>query len=126
LVVKLPVRWFGSQILVNFADRPAKDIFEVQWRGRALSFVSTFSIPWLHPKCQVLFHTPQIKALGKPLLNALARGKPVIAGESDLSDAVDGPGAYLAALDQPRQLCAALLTVIVEDEQASRLSAAPI
>ncbi len=43
-----------------------------------------------------------------------------------LSDALVGPAAYLVALDHPRELGAALLTVIVEEEVASQLSAAAL
>jgi len=89
----------------------------------ALPVISPFSVPWLYRKCSVLFHPAEIAPWGNPLRNALAFGKPVVAGETALSDALVGPAAYLAALDQPRELGAALLTVIIEEELSSRLSA---
>ena len=90
---------------------------------RALSVISPFSVPWLYQRCSVLFHPAVIAPWGNPLRNALACGRPVVAGETALSDALVGPAAYLGALDRPRELGAALLTVIVEEEIASRLSA---
>ena len=90
---------------------------------RALPVISPFSVPWIYRKCSVLFHPAEIAPWGNPLRNALACGKPVVAGETALSNALVGPAAYLAALDQPRALGAALLTVIVEEEIADRLSA---
>jgi hypothetical protein len=85
--------------------------------------VSPYSIPWLYRKCSVLFHPAAIAPWGNPLRNALAFGKPVVAGETALSDALVGPAAYLAALEKPRELGAALLTVIVEEELAGQLAA---
>jgi glycosyltransferase involved in cell wall biosynthesis len=90
---------------------------------QALPVISPFSIPWLYRKCSVLFHPVAIAPWGNPVRNALALGKPVVAGETTLSDALVGPAAYLAALDQPRELGAALLTVIVEEGLADRLAA---
>jgi glycosyltransferase involved in cell wall biosynthesis len=87
----------------------------------ALPLVSPFSIPWLYWKCSVLFHPATIAPWGNPLRNALTFGKPVVAGETALSDALVGPAAYLVALERPRELGAALLTVIVEEELASQL-----
>jgi glycosyltransferase involved in cell wall biosynthesis len=88
---------------------------------RALPLVSPFSVPWLYRKCSVLFHPAAIAPWGNPLRNALAFGKPVVAGETALSDALVGPAAYLVALERPRELGAALLTVIVEEELAGQL-----
>jgi len=97
--------------------------YDLQGSVRALPVILPFSIPWLYQKCSVLFHPAEISPWGNPLRNALACGKPVVAGETALSDALVGSAAYLAALDKPRELGAALLTVIVEEEIASRLSA---
>jgi glycosyltransferase involved in cell wall biosynthesis len=91
----------------------------------ALPLVSPFSIPWLYWKCSVLFHPATIAPWGNPLRNALTFGKPVVAGETALSDALVGPAAYLVALERPRELGAALLTVINASPAPTRRSATP-
>ena len=87
----------------------------------ALPPISTTSLPWLYRKCSVVFHPAPIAPWGNPLRNALACGKPLVAGETPQAGALVGPAAYLAPLDRPRELGAALLTVIVEEELASQL-----
>jgi len=93
---------------------------------RALPVISPYTVLRLYRNCSALFHPAEITPWGNPLRNAIACGKPVVAGETSLSDALVGPAAYLAALGHPRELGAALLTVIVEEEVASQLSAAAI
>jgi len=93
---------------------------------RALPVISPYSVLRLYQNCYALFHPTEITPWGNPLRNAIACGKPVVAGETTLSDALVGPAAYLAALGHPKELGAALLTVIVEEEVASQLSAAAL
>jgi hypothetical protein len=93
---------------------------------RALPVVSPYVVPWLYQHCSALFHPAEISPWGNPLRNAIACGKPVVAGETTFSDALVGPAAYLAKPDSPRELGAALLTVLVEEEVAGRLSAAAL
>lgn len=93
---------------------------------RALPVISPCSIFRLYQNCSALFHPAEITPWGNPLRNALACGKPVVAGETSLADALVGPAAYLAPMDSPRELGAALITVIVEEEVASQLSAAAL
>jgi len=93
---------------------------------RALPVISPYSVLRLYQNCSAVFHPAEITPWGNPLRNAIACGKPVVAGETSLSDALVGPAAYLAALGDPRELGAALLTVIVEEEVASQLSAAAL
>lgn len=88
---------------------------------RALPPISTTLLPWLYRKCSVVFHPAPIAPWGNPLRNAFACGKPLVAGETPQVGALVGPAAYLAPLDRPRELGAALLTVIVEEELASQL-----
>jgi glycosyltransferase involved in cell wall biosynthesis len=99
------------------------DANNLQGYVRALPVISTFSVPWLYRNCSVLFHPAEITPWGNPLRNALTYGRPVVAAETALTDALVGPAAYLVALDQPRELGAALLSVIVEEELAGQLSA---
>jgi glycosyltransferase involved in cell wall biosynthesis len=93
---------------------------------RALPVISPYSVLRLYQNCSALFHPTEITPWGNPLRNAIACGKPVVAGETTLSDALVGPAAYLAALGHPRELGAALLTVIVEEGVANQLSAAAL
>jgi glycosyltransferase involved in cell wall biosynthesis len=74
--------------------------------------------------CSVLLHPGPVSPWGDPLRLALASGLPVVAAESPLADALVGPAGYLAPAGDPRTLGAALITVLVEDELASRLSQA--
>ena len=93
---------------------------------RALPVISPYSVFQLYQNCSAVFHPAEITPWGNPLRNAIACGKPVVAGETSLSDALVGPAGYLVALDHPRELGAALLTVIVEEEVAGQLSAAAL
>lgn len=56
--------------------------------------------------------------------HALACGKPVVGAEGEIMNALVGPAAFLAPAGDARALGAALLTVIVEEEVAERLSKA--
>ena len=93
---------------------------------RALPVISPYSVLRLYQNCSALFHPTEITPWGNPLRNAIACGKPVVAGETTLSDALVGPAGYLVALGHPRELGAALLTVIVEEGVANQLSAAAL
>jgi glycosyltransferase involved in cell wall biosynthesis len=99
------------------------DAYDLSEYVRAVPVISTFSVPWLYRNCSVLFHPAEIAPWGNPLRNALAFGRPVVAAETALAGALVGPAAYLVALDQPRELGAALLSVLVEEELAGQLSA---
>lgn len=57
---------------------------------------------------------------------ALASGRPVVAAESQLAGAMVGPGAYLIPIEDLRQLGAALITSIIEEEVAESLSGAAL
>ena len=89
---------------------------------RALSDVPLDMLPDLYRRCSAVFH-PASPWSG-PVRLALASGKPLVASESSITDAITGPAAYLAPAEDPRALGAALVTVIVEEQVAERLSAA--
>jgi glycosyltransferase involved in cell wall biosynthesis len=55
---------------------------------------------------------------------ALASGRPVVAADHPLADALVGPAAYLAPAGDSRALGAGLITVLVEEDLAGRLSQA--
>lgn len=79
-------------------------------------------IPLVYRACAALFHPAPPGLWGGPIRHALACGKPVVALESPLADALVGPAAYLVPPDEARTLGAALITVIVETEVANQLA----
>lgn len=84
--------------------------------------------PWMLRRlvegAAAVFHPGHMPPWGSLLRLALALGKPVIAVQDRLSQALVGPAAYLAPADNPRTLGAGILTVIVNEEVASSLSEA--
>lgn len=96
--------------------------FDLGETVRALPDVSVETLPAIYRGCSAFFHPAPFSPWGDPVRNALACGKPVVAAESRLADAIVGPAAYLAPSDDPRALGAALLTVIVEEEVAGELA----
>ena len=89
---------------------------------RALPAVPVEVLPAVYRGCSVYFHPAPLSPWGDPVRNALACGKPVVATESRLADAIVGPAAYLVPGEDTRALGAALLTVIVEEEVAGNLA----
>jgi glycosyltransferase involved in cell wall biosynthesis len=81
-------------------------------------------IAHLYQGCTALFHPAPLSPWGGAVRRALACGKPVAAAEGDLTSTLVGPAAYLAPIDDPRALGAALITVVVEEEVAEYLSKA--
>jgi glycosyltransferase involved in cell wall biosynthesis len=84
------------------------------------------AVPLLYQRCAALFHPAPLSPWGGPVRHALACGRPVVAAESPLADAIVGPAAYLVPPDDPRTLGAALITVIVEEEVAEKLKGAAL
>ena len=85
------------------------------------------ALAYLYQHCTAVFHPADISPWGGPLRAALRCGKPVVALETTLSDALVGPAGYLVKTDQAgvnRALGAALITVIVEEEVAANLAQA--
>lgn len=82
---------------------------------------------YLYQHCTAVFHPAEAPVWGSPLRSALICGKPLVALETRLSDALAGPAAYLIHPNRPdanRALGAALITVIVEEDVATRLAQA--
>ena len=109
----------GMQLLSRLAAE-----YDVGESVRALPGVTPDLIPALYRSCSALFHPAPVTAWGGAVQHALASGKPIAGSESELMDALVGPAAYLAPAGDARALGAALLTVIVEEQVAERLSAA--
>jgi glycosyltransferase involved in cell wall biosynthesis len=80
------------------------------------------------PKSAGLFRrsTPGPSPWGDPVRPALACGRPVVASNTTLTDAIVGPSAYLAPATEARALGAALITTLIEEEVAGRLSKAAL
>ena len=82
---------------------------------------------YLYQHCTAVFHPAEVPPWGGPLRSALTCGKPLVAIETPLSDALVGPAGYLVKTDKPdsnRAMGAALITVIVEEDVATRLAQA--
>jgi len=83
-------------------------------------------IPCLYRGCSALFHPAPVSPWGGSVRQALASGRPVVAAESQLAGAMVGPGAYLIPIENLRQIGAALITSIIEEEVAKSLSRAAL
>lgn len=90
------------------------------------------ALPWMPPqtlgivyqRSAALLHPGAESPWGGPVRLAMASGKPVVSRVSEQMDALVGPAAYLVKGDDTRALGAALITVLVEEEIAERLSEA--
>ncbi len=91
---------------------------------RVLPAFSPVLIPALFQGASAVFHPASPAAWGGALRQALRSAKPLVAAESPLADVLVGPAAYLAPAANPRALGAGLITVIVEEDVAERLSKA--
>jgi len=97
---------------------------ELRLNLRALPDVSPDILPNLYQRCSAVFHPAPISPWCGPVRLAMARGKPLVASENALTDAIVGPTAYLTPAGDARSLGAALVTVVVEKQVAENLSAA--
>ena len=91
---------------------------------RALPDLSPDTLPTLYQSCSAVFHPAPVSPWCGPVRLAMACGKPLVASETALTDAIVGSAAYLAPPGDARSLGAALVTVIVEEQVAENLSAA--
>lgn len=98
--------------------------FQVDRSVRTLPVIAPDEMGELYRGCAAVFHPAPVSPWGGPLRAALASGKPVVAAESALSDAMAGPAAYLAPESESRALGAALITTIVEENVAEQLRTA--
>jgi glycosyltransferase involved in cell wall biosynthesis len=78
-------------------------------------------LPAVYARAVALFHPAQASLWGSPLRLALARGVPVVACDEPATTATVGEAAYLAPCRAARDLAAALVTVVVEDDVAETL-----
>jgi glycosyltransferase involved in cell wall biosynthesis len=80
----------------------------------------------LYRRCTAVFHPALASPWSGPVRLALASGKPLVAIENSIIDAIAGPAAYLAPAGDARALGAALVTVAVEQQVAESLSSAAL
>jgi glycosyltransferase involved in cell wall biosynthesis len=86
--------------------------------------VTPAELPGIYRLSTAVFHPAPLSPWCGPIRLAMASGKPLVALEDNLTAAITGPAAYLAGQNDARALGAALVTVIVEQEIAERLSTA--
>lgn len=87
-----------------------------------LSEISPMELPEVYRRSYAVFHPAPPSPWSGAVRLALATGRPLIAAETDLTDAIVGPAAYLAPQGDGRALGAALVTVVVEGHIAEQLS----
>ena len=83
-------------------------------------------LPYLYQHCSAVFHPAPPSPWAGPVRLALVCGRPLLASENSITDAIAGPAAYLAPEGDARALGAALVTVVVEEQVAESLSAAAL
>lgn len=88
--------------------------------------LSPLALLGLYRRCTALFHPARLSPWDIALRGALALGKPVVSIEHPWSDAIVGEAAYLIPEEDTRNLGAAIITVIVEQEVALQLSQAAL
>ncbi|HSF83530.1 MAG TPA: glycosyltransferase [Anaerolineales bacterium] len=93
---------------------------------RALKQVSPDQLARIYRGCSALFHPCPESPWGGSVRCALACGKPIVAYESPLMDALIGPAGYLVPPGLARPLGAALITVIVEQVISEQLAQAAL
>jgi len=91
---------------------------------RALEPLSPNQLAHIYRACAALFHPAPISPWGGSVRCALACGRPVVALEDSLTDALVGPAGYLVPAGHARSQGAALITVIVEQVVSEQLSQA--
>jgi glycosyltransferase involved in cell wall biosynthesis len=89
---------------------------------RVLSGITPKLLPDLYRKSYAVFHPALASPWGGAVRLALATGKPLVATQRSWTDAIVGPAAYLAAEGDERALGAALVTIVVEEPVAEKLS----
>lgn len=113
-----------EQAIRALAELEAK--FNLSGSVHALPSLSPEDLPTLYQGCSALFHPTPMSPWGGSVSTALMCGKPVVAAESELTDALVRQAAYLVPMDDARALGAALITVLVEEEVAQKLSLAAL
>ena len=96
--------------------------FDLGETVRSLPAMPPKDLGLIYQRCVAVLHPGDDSPWGGPVRLALASGKPVVSQVSEHMDALVGPAAYLVKGGEARALGAALITVLVEEEIAERLS----
>jgi glycosyltransferase involved in cell wall biosynthesis len=91
---------------------------------RIMPGVTPDLLPQIYQLSTAVFHPATASPWCGPVRLSLGSGKPLVAAEHDLTAAITGSAAYLGSATDARALGAALVTVVVEEQVARRLSAA--
>lgn len=91
---------------------------------QVLPVLSPSELAGLYQGCKGLFHPGELSIWDGPLRHAMSCGRPIIAANSLLAEALLGPAAYLVPEKDFRGMGAALITIVVEEEVEERLSRA--
>jgi glycosyltransferase involved in cell wall biosynthesis len=119
-------------LLVGLDDNDRQIITEMRARFdlgetiQVLPDVLPTNLPQIYWQSTAVFHPAPASPWCGPTRLAMAAGKPLVSIEHELTAAIVGPAAYLIRENDARALGAALVTVVVEEELAERLSAAAL
>jgi glycosyltransferase involved in cell wall biosynthesis len=119
-------------LLVGLDDNDRQIITEMRARFdlgetiQVLPDVLPSNLPQIYRQSTAVFHPAPASPWCGPTRLAMAAGKPLVSIEHELTAAIVGPAAYLIRENDARALGAGLVTVVVEEELAERLSAAAL
>jgi glycosyltransferase involved in cell wall biosynthesis len=104
--------------------KPLAQEFDLWGSIDVLTGVSAEMLPHLYWRSAAVVHPAPASPWSGPVRLALACGRPLVAYETALIDAIVGPAAYLVPSGDTRALGAGVVTVVVEEQVAERLSQA--
>lgn len=120
-------------VLLGFTSASAREEVLVQARQagldstlRVLPEIPPELIPGIYRASTGLFHLGNVPAWGNPVRFALACGKPVVAEISSQAEALVGAAGYLLGAGETRQMGAALITVVVNEDVTATLRSAAL
>jgi glycosyltransferase involved in cell wall biosynthesis len=115
-------------VVLGFTPEAAREDFLGQARRagldstlRVLPEIPPEQIPGIYRASSGLYHLGEVPAWGDPVRAALACGKPVVVEISRHAEALVGPAGFLLEAGETRQMGAALITVIVNDDVSADL-----
>jgi glycosyltransferase involved in cell wall biosynthesis len=91
---------------------------------RLAADVSPPAIPFIYQNCSALFHLAEVSPWDGPLRYAMVSGIPIVSVDNPLVKAIIGPAGYLVQLDDDRNLGAAIISLIVDQELSLGLAKA--
>jgi len=119
-------------LLIGLDDNDRQIITEMRARFdlgdtiQELPGVLPANLPQIYRQSRAVFHPIPASPWCGPTRLAMAAGKPLVSIEHQMTAAIVGSAAYLVRENDARALGAALVTVVVEEELAERLSAAAL